>query len=521
MSKNENSTRTVTTVVLMVMATMLSKVLGLVREMLLASHYGAGNTVAEAFSSAQSIPSSFFDILLSAAILGCFIPVYNSFKEESASEKESASRFACTFILIINLITGLLALAGIIFAKQLINIMTPGLDEETALLAAKLLRIMFPLIIFTGITYTLVGIMQSKEHFLLPAFVSAISNGGVIVYFLFIDKGLGENSIYGLALAYSLSWVIQFITLAIPLRAYGFKFRFAFDFKSPMMKKALKMIPPIMIGSWLLPAGFLIGKFFASSFMGVAVFNYANQSYIMIAGILTYSICNYVFPRLSRLSVEDNTNDFNSVVRTGLMCSWFIVIPFMAALNVLSEEGMSILYQRGEFSAEATALTASAIGIISFAMPAFSTIEFLSRTFYSKKQTSAPMFAALLGVVVNIAVSYVSVNIFHGKIEAVAFANALGQICAAALLIIFAIRKNKGLFNKAFVVNILKTAVSGALCFAVMKIIHRVFENNAYDSGPIKNIAVVFAVFIPGAAVYLISAKLFRIRFKSDENQMN
>ncbi|MBE6631596.1 MAG: murein biosynthesis integral membrane protein MurJ [Ruminococcaceae bacterium] len=509
----KTGTKPITTVLFMVLATMLSKVLGLIREMLLAAHYGAGNTAAEAFSSAQSIPSSFFDILLSAAILGCFIPVYNGFGKDG----KEADRFASSFLNIINIITGAMSILGIIFAEQLISVMTPGLDGETAVLAARLLRIMFPMIIFTGSAYTLVGIMQSKDRFLLPALISAISNGGVIMYFVFIDGLLGDRSVYGLAIAYALSWLVQLLTLAVPLFKSGFRFKAVIDLKSPQMIKALKMIPPIMIGSWLLPSGLLIGKYFASSFGGVAVFNYANQSYIMIAGILSYSICNYVFPKLSKLSNEGDELSFNASVRTGMLSSWFIIIPFMAALHVLSGEGMAILYMRGEFSPASAKMTADAVSVLAFAMPAFAIIEFCSRMFYSKKNTSAPMVAALVGVSVNILCSSLTVKLISADIVSVSIANALGQICAAAVLIISACMKDRKLFDRSFVLQTLKLAAGGVCCYAAMRLSLDLMNNDPFASGPIKNIAVVFAVFIPGALVYLLICKILKLKITGKE----
>ena len=129
-------------------------------------------------------------------------------------------------------------------------------DAETAALAASLLRIMFPMIIFTGAAYTLVGVLQSKNEFIVPSLISSISNAGVIFYFLFINDALGENSIHGLAFAYLIAWALQLLTLIIPLAKRKFRYYFCLDLKNPALRKALKMTPPIMIGSWLAPVSY-------------------------------------------------------------------------------------------------------------------------------------------------------------------------------------------------------------------------------------------------------------------------
>lgn len=482
-------------------ATVLSKVLGLVREMMLASAYGAGNATAEAFSAALSVPSTFFDILFSAAILGCFIPVYNSFKGNS----EEADRFACIFLNAVGLFTGLLALVGILAAEPIISFVTPGLEDPA--LAVRIVRILFPMIIFTGMAYTLVGLMQSKGRFFLPALISSISNAGVIVYFLFLD---GIFGIYGLAVAYGAAWVIQFLTLAIPLAKSGFRFRAILDLKDARFITALKMIPPIMIGSWLSPMTILVGKHFASYSDGVAVFNYANQTYIMIAGILVYSICNYVFPTLSRLADEGLEEEFCATVRTGTKTAMFLIIPFMAAVTVLCGEGVAILYMRGEYTAANTADTASLLRIIALAMPAYGFIEIFSRVFYAKKKTAAPMAAAVAGVLVILLVCVLGINVMGAGLLTVAVAVALGQWGAALVLIIWAAVKLRGIFDASFVISLLKILLCGAGSTLAMAGVYRLIGNDPYSAGIIINILVCAAAFAVGVICYLILARVLR-----------
>ena len=482
-------------------ATVLSKVLGLLREMLLASAYGAGNPVAEAFSAALTVPSAFFDILFSAAILGCFIPVYNSFKEKS----EEAERFACTFLNAIALLTGLLALIGIIFADIIIKIQAPGLEDPA--LAGIILRMLFPMIIFTGMAYTLVGLMQSKGRFFLPALISSISNAGVIVYFIFFNRFFG---VYGLAVAYGLSWVIQFATLAIPLFKDGFRFKAVFDFKDPNFIAALKMVPPIMIGSWLSPMTLLIGKRFATPFNGAVIFDKANQTYIMIAGILVYSICNYVFPTLSRLANEGDEDGFCGTVRTGTSTAMFIILPIMAAVFVLCGEGVSILYQRGEFTAENAAATSELLRIIACAMPAYGLIEIFSRVFYARKMTLYPVIASLCGVGAIFGTCILCTELFGMGLISVAVGVCAGQWVAALALIVSAFIKIKGLITLSFIGSLVRNAVCGIISIGAMWGVSVLMGNDPYGAGLIKNLINCILVFAVGAASYLMSAFLLR-----------
>lgn len=516
MSIEEKVKKPIRTVAFMMGATVLSKVLGMLRSVLLASHYGTGSDAA-AFSAASRIPLSFFDMLFSAAILGCFIPAYNSF---AAEKRKEASDFACGFLNLVMLGTGVFSLIGILFAPQIISLISPGLDAGTAATAAILLRIMFPMVIFTGTVYTLVGLLQSKGSYLLPALVSSISNGGVIIYFLLFDNMLGENGVYGLAVSYLVAWFIQLVTMAVPLIRGGGKYRPVLNLKDPVLLRSLKMSVPIMVGSWLAPVGLMVGTYFAPLMVanGNVIFDYANNVYTIIAGILTYSICNYVFPLLSRMSAQGDEAEFYHTVRNGLISALAIMIPCMAAAMILGREGIALLYMRGQFDASSAQSTAATFRLIAVAMPAFALIEIINRVFYAKKMAKIPMFAALCGVAVNIGTSALFLAADSGfGVGAIGLSYALGQISAAAVLTVFMVKYMSGVFNKDFFRNLIKLVISGLICGAVMMAAYGIINNDPYVSGMIRNIAVSAGISVTGLAVYAVLLKLLRVDFKAKQ----
>lgn len=514
--KKTPAVRPAATVAFMMAATVMAKALGMLRGMLIASRYGTGMEV-QAFSVASHIPLTLFDIALGAAILGCFIPVYNSFGREDGD----ADEFARIFLNLVLLATASLAVIGILFADSVTAFMAPGLDGATRKLAAQLLRIMFPMILFTGSAFTLVGVMQSKGRFFLPAAVSAVSNAGVIVYLLFFNRLFGENGIYGLAAAYIISWFIQLLTLAVPLSASGFRFVRKKSGTSGQhavsaLKRAVKTAPPIMVGSWLAPAGILSGLYFASFIHiggAVAVFDYANYVYAIIAGILTYSICNYAFPLLSRLGIEDGAQ-WTRVVRGGIISSAAVIIPFTMALYILAGEGVALLYLRGEFGPQAARETVLTLRCLAFGMPAFAFAEIVSRVFYSKSMVYIPMTAALCGVAVNISASALFIRIESLRVGAVGLGCAAGQTAAAAVLAVFLIRRT-GVFDRATVIMLLKLAAVSLLSGAAMTILYKLIGNDPYTAGVLKNISSAFAVAAAGITVYFAGVKLTGVRFTS------
>lgn len=494
------------TVGIMISATLLAKVLGMLRSVLLASHYGTG-TAAAAFSAASRIPLSFFDLLFSASILGCFIPVYNGFSED----KKGAHHFAQSFLSVILAATGLLSLFGILLARPLIALIAPGLDTGTAALAVRLLRLMFPMVIFTGATYTLVGIMQSKGRFILPALISSVSNAGVILYFVFLDGRLGEYSVFGLAAAYLVSWILQLLTLAVPLFGSGSRFAFRPDLRDPALKKAVKMSVPIMLGSWLPPIGLIAGTFFSTLTLpsGNVIFEYAVNIFTIAAGILTYSICNYIFPSLSRLS--DDPERFCEEAKNGIISTAAIVLPFTAALTILSGECVSVLYQRGNFTAEDARITADVIRTISVSMPAFAANEVFSRICYARSMPSVPMISAVCGAAADIAFAAVSVCLCGGGIGSVGYAYSFGFFVSAVIMVVCTFVKNRGLRDKTFTVSFFKVFAASAAASAVMVLISRLIGSDAFSAGILKNILTASAVFVPAALIYLLLLRVLRI----------
>lgn len=508
------------TVAIMMLATILAKGLGLVRQMMMASCYGV-TVDANVFSVASQIPLQFFDMLFATAISGCFIPAYNSFaRKKDGGISEEADDFASSFFNLILISTGVLALIGILLSGPISMLL--GFDSaEEKQKAANLMRIMFPMIIFTGTAYTLTGLMQSRGKYLVPAVISALSNAVVIIYFFFFDDKFG---IYGLAVAYLIGWFLQLMTLVIPLIMNGFRFKPVLRIRSPQMIRAIKLAPSIMIGSWLIPATHMSAMYFTSfvGSNGSVLYEYANTAFTMISGILVYSICNYALPQLSRLAAAGDEKEFNGAVRTGVLSVFALVLPFMIIIMFLSSEIISVLYQRGEFSAESVALVSSAFRLISVAMPAFAVIELGSRVFYSKNLGNIPMKAAICGVAVDVVIS--AALVFSGVSESlgvntIIVSTVIGFFVAGIIIVIGAFRRIRGVFVKYFALQIMKILACTACCGAAAAAAHFIAGRFIENYIPAKqifmsNIVSAIVTFVPAILVYLAALKLFHVDFK-------
>ena len=173
------------TVSFVMVLTLVGKVLGLYRDRLLAVHYSTG-PAANAFFTASRIPRVFFDAVFASAIAACFIPVFSEHLEKRG--KEEAQRFAGAFLTAIALLTGALALIGMAFPRPLVALFADYSDPATTALAVSLTRVMFPTVLFSGLAFSMVGILQAQDHFTAPALMSAVSNLVVIAYFFSLDR---------------------------------------------------------------------------------------------------------------------------------------------------------------------------------------------------------------------------------------------------------------------------------------------------------------------------------------------
>jgi len=170
----------------MVAAVLLAKVCGMLRDILIAAMYGTNTNEAVAFSTASRIPLLFFDIALGSAVTSAFIPIFNEYLSKEGKKK--AIEFSNMFINLVVLITAVLSIVGMVFSKQLVNVIAGGYDAEKITLISTLVIILFPTIIFTGLAYCFVGILQSLGEFYIPSIISLVSNGALILYLLIFRK---------------------------------------------------------------------------------------------------------------------------------------------------------------------------------------------------------------------------------------------------------------------------------------------------------------------------------------------
>ena len=325
-------------------AIFLAKVLGLVRNIVFANFYGTGFE-ATAFFTASRIPLQLLDMTLGAAISSTFIPIFNEYLQKDG--KKRAIQFANNFLNVIIVVSLLLTILGIIFAPQIVSIIAPDLESQTLELTVQLIKILFPIMIFTAVAYVSVGFLQSMDEFRIPSIISVVANGILILYLAIFNNKFG---IKGVAIAMLVGWATQILVQIPSVIKKGFKYKFSIDFKDEGLKKILKLAPPILISTWVQPINNIVNIRLASGLQdgqAVSALEYSYNLYLIIVGVFSYTLSNIIFPELSKLTADNNKSMIVEILNKSIKISLFLIIPMSVGIGVLSNDIIKLIYERG------------------------------------------------------------------------------------------------------------------------------------------------------------------------------
>ncbi len=454
-----------------------------------------------AFAAASKTPGALFDLLFSAAISACFIPAYN---KADAREKGA---FSSAFFGAVLLFSAAFSALGAAFAPQIIALTAPRLPPATAALAARLLRIMFPVSVFAAGVYTLTGILQSAGAFLLPALVSAVSNAFMAGYLILAGSNF---SVYTLSAEYVFSWLLQLITLALPLCARGLMPRPKIDFRNKALRACLAGMPKIMPGSLLSPALLFTAQFFASfvSEGAFVLYDYASGIYAIVAGVAVYGVGNFVFPRLSALFGHGERAAAQAELARALLSVTLVALPVFAAVFVLAEDSIALLYGRGSFGAELVAPCAGALRALVPAMPAYAAAEILLRAFYADGKTCVPIYASVSAAAVCIASNALSL-LFGGGLPGICLSFTAAVWAQAAVLAFFAAKHFPAFLREKCVRKAPLLALAFVICAGVMAFSAEKMHFFASFPATIATFLKIAIVFTLGIVIYLICIYIF------------
>ena len=490
---------------LMVFATLLAKICGMLRDILMAGAYGT-TANAVAFQTATRLPLLLFDLVIGGVITASFIPVFNEYLQK---DKKQAYDYASSYISVVFLITLGITVLGAVFARPLVSVLAPKFESQTKDLAAMLSVIMFPSIMFTGVAFCFVGILQSFKRFVIPAIISLVSNLVTIIYFYTLN---GKFGVTGLAYAMLIGWALQLI-IQIPTIV---KLRFnPFSHMAPThpgLIKSLKMALPILISTWIVPLCTLITMRLASYLnqsRAVAAMEYSNKLYLIVTGVFSFVITNLIFPYLSRAVVENQQKKVAGITSTALRGAVLVLAPITVLFFMLAQPIVAVIYQRGEFTAQDVTLTAQALAFFSLGMIGLAANEVLTKVFFAQKDSKTPMYTSVAVFLITVLGSFALYKTMG--VAGLALAGALGVTAGAVINYWFMQRKTPGMFNGEKMSDLIKILASaGVMAVCVWGL--SLFLKDMFAPGFMGQMLYVLSVSVSGGLAYLAMCVILRVR---------
>lgn len=421
-----------------------SRVLGLIREMLFAGLFGSG--LMGIFTIAFRAPNLLRDLFAEGALSTSFITVFSQKIEREGTA--AAWRLAAKVMTLTAVFMSGISLLGVIFAEPLVNLLAMGFQPEDARQVVVLTRIMYPFILLVSLAALVMGMLNARGVFGIPAMASSFFNigsilGGVALGWL-LDPDFGPRALAGLAAGTLLGGLLQFAVQLPALRRAGFRFVPDFRWRDPGIREILRLLVPSVIAASAVQVNVLVNTSFAS-FLGreaVSWLNYAFRLMQLPLGIFGVAVATITLPVAARLAVTEGRSEFGSTLGQALRLSVFLTLPAATGLYLLARPIISLIYEHGEFHAEDSLQTGLALQCYAFGLVAYACIKVLGPAFYTINRRWTPMMVSFASIVLNLALNYLFIfrwNFGHrGLASAVAISAAFNFLALYFLMLRFA-----------------------------------------------------------------------------------
>ena len=356
--------------------TIISKILGFIRETSLAAVFGA-TYATDAYLVARTIPYLVF-ATISYALATTFIPVYSHVRERNG--QEAAFRMANTVLFAVGAVSIALIFLGEFIAEYLVMLIAPSYTGQLADLTVYLSRIILPMMIFQLLSGIMTGILQAEGEFGVPTAAGLVQNVAIIISIVVFGSRYGIGAVaFGTLIGTAGSCIAK-----VPaLRKIGFRWRWKGDLRDPSLRRMLVLMLPAIIGAGANEINTMVDRILASSLPEgrVAALNYANRLMNLAPGILGTSLVTVMYPRLANLAAQRDWKGFGDNLIDSLSMIHFLLAPIAVGAVVLREPLVRIVYERGAFDAAATQETAWALLFLSLGMAVFTMRNMVSRRF--------------------------------------------------------------------------------------------------------------------------------------------
>ena len=407
-----------------------SRVLGVVRSMVIAAHFGTG-TNASAYVAAIAVPDTVFQVLVGGAVGSAFIPVFQRYI--ARDQEEDAWRLTSSVINLGVLVAGGTALVLAIFARQVMDILAPGRDDAFRDLAASLSRILLITpAIFAASTFC-ASVLNSYHRFAVAALAPLMYNLAIIAGAFFLSGPLG---IHGLAIGAAIGACLHLLIQLPALIRLGMRWRPVVDLGHAGVREVARLFAPRVLGLGVVQLNKVLSGVLFASFLGASSIASLDYAWLMLMTplALAMAIGTAVFPTLSQASALKRRGQVEQVFSVSMRMNLFLTIPACIGLMVLGEPIIRLFFERNQFTPESTALTAFALVFFAIGLPGHATVEIVDRVFYALHDTRSPVFVAVGAIGLNVVLSLILMRT-PLNLGGLALANSIAALTEATVLI--------------------------------------------------------------------------------------
>jgi putative peptidoglycan lipid II flippase len=448
-------------------ATMTSRILGLVRDQVLAFYFGAGYAM-DAFLVAFRIPNLVRDLFAEGAMSAAFVPTFT--KRLASEGRESAWRLANSVINALILVTGVLVLLAIVFAEPLLRPFAEGFTDTPGKfeLTVQLTRVMVPFLTLVGLAAALMGMLNALGHFFVPALSPAMFNVGTIVCALLLvpfAPQLGIEPIFAIAAGTIVGGLGQLLLQMPPLAREGFRYRPLVDIHDPGLRQILILMGPGTIGLAATQINLLVNTMLATSEDGaVSWLNYAFRLMYLPIGLFGVSIATAATPAMSRLAHAQDFARMRDTIAHALGLMLMLNVPATLGLMALAAPIIALIFEHGNFTSADTAATAAALRWYAIGLVGYSVVRIVSPTFYALGKSRIPVTVSVVSVLLNVGLNLILVRSMGYR--GLAFGTSLAALVNAGTQLILLRRELGGIEGRRVITTMSKILIASLVMAA-------------------------------------------------------
>ena len=486
-------------------ATMLSRIMGMVRDMVVSRLFGAG-LYTDAFFAAFQIPNMLRRFFAEGALTSAFVPTFSEWYTQKGEEEAAALANVCFTVL--TLVMAAITVFGIVFSPLIVSLMFPGFaaNPEKVSVTVFLNRLMFPYIFFVSLVALCMGILNTVRHFFTPAISTVFLNVSMILCALLLHDRF-RVPIVALSVGVLIGGVLQ-LALQLPvLYRKGFPLRPNFNFRHPAVKRIALLMGPSIFGVGVYYLNIAVGSVLASLLPegSVSYLYYAQRLFEFPQGIFTVSVAQAVLPSMSRQAAAGDLDALKESLCYGVRLTLFITVPAMVGLMLCATPIFSLLFMGGAFSYAKALNCGSALFYYSLGLAFVAMVRVLVPAFYALRDTRTPVMTALVAFLLNLLFSLALMGpMRHGGL---ALASSLAALGNMALLLWFLRRKIGRFGGRAIALSgckaLLASIPMALAVYGIMRLVDWSREGERLLKGGVLGGAV-----LAGVAIFLVVARL-------------